>query len=158
MKKIFLLLLFPCYLSALNHTDYMTPYFSPGIQLGINTNMEFFASLQITIGLVNTNFINEEFSPIPGLTIGKRFYYTKNKQWDSYNYMDGQIGTGLLGVGYGFITDGNKRYNKFKLFGGLWGLLSYDYINWDNSKHHFGIFGVLPIIYDGYKSRFKILS
>ena len=90
MKKIFLLLLFSCYLSTGHSSshDYMVPYLSQGIQVGINTNMEFFASLQITIGFVSRNFLNAEFSPIPGLTIGKRFYYTKNKQWNSYNYMD----------------------------------------------------------------------
>ena len=40
-------------------------------------------------------------------------------------------------------------HNKFKIFVGAWGLLSYDYINWTNKKHHFGAFGVLPITYEG---------
>ena len=156
MKKIILILLFPCYLYS-SYLDSRTPYFSPGIQIGINTNKEFFTSFQITIGLINTNIINETGYDllIPGLTIGKRLYYSKNKQWNSYNYMDGQVGIGTLGIGCGFITDGNKNYNKFKLFGGFWGLLSYDYIDWNNTKHNFGIFGVLPI---GYDDDFNILN
>ena len=56
-----------------------------------------------------------------------------------------QISLLIVGVGFGSIGNQYERYNKFKLFTGWFGLLSYDYITCPRSRHHFGVFGVLPI-------------
>ena len=143
MIKIILLFLFPYYIYA----GQFSPYLSPGMQIGINSDKDLFVSIQTTIGIIDDDIINDFYPPI-GITFGKRFYYMKNKEWDSYNYIDAQISTIWLGIGYGIIIDKNKQYNKFKIFGGAWGLLSYDYINWDKIKHHYGAFIVLPIRYE----------
>ena len=151
MKKIIPLLLFLCAIYAGHKSGHETinPYFSPGFQVGLNSGGEFFVSAQFTIGIVSDDLYND-FYPIIGLTLGKRFYYNKNESnWDSYKYTDIQVSALTLGFGYGIITKEEKRYNKFKIFGGAWGLLSYDYINWDKKQHHYGIFAVLPIRYEG---------
>ena len=150
MKKVLFILLFPYYIYAGHYSEnnHINPYFSPGIQIGVNSEGTFFVSIQGTVGIVTDDIPNDFYPPI-GITLGKRFYYMKNKKWNSYNYIDAQICTLIAGFGYGLITNGNERYNKFKIFAGAWGLLSYDYINWTNKKHHFGAFGVLPIAYEG---------
>ena len=116
--------------SAHNSEDWIS-YFSPGIQLGVNLDGTFFISIQTTIGL----------------TVGKRIYYN-DKKWQIYNYLDSQISFGLIGLGIGLINSNDKYYYKYKSWVGFWGLISYDYINWNNNKHHLGIYGVLPMRYE----------
>ena len=136
-KKI----LFICFYSILYSSSIY--YASPGIQLGINTAGDFFFSGQITAGM---GFEDMDAPLFIGGTVGKRFYYNReSRKFDSYNYMDGQISLLIVGVGFGSIGNQYERYNKFKLFTGWFGLLSYDYITCPRSRHHFGVFGVLPI-------------
>ena len=49
------------------------------------------------------------------------------------------------------IGNQTEKYQKYKLWIGAWGLLSYDYINRSNGKHNFGSFSVLPIRWDNNK-------
>ena len=140
MKKYMLLI---CFYSILYSDSDNIFYVSPGIQLGINTAGDFFVSGQVTAGVGN---MSDDGFPFIGVTLGKRFYYNgESRKFDSYNYMDGQLSLLFFGIGFGRIGNGYERYNKFKLFAGSFGLLSYDYITSPRSRHHFGVFGVLPI-------------
>ena len=121
-------------------------YISPGIQVGINSSKEYFFSYQATFGF-------EENYGFPGITLGRRHYKTKIKKWETYNYVDAQISipeiiaeTIDVGTGIGIIYGNSNIFYKYKLFSGLLGLGTCDYINFKNKpKMHFGGFVVLPI-------------
>ena len=155
MKKYLFIIIFGVLLCA----DEITPYISPGIQIGINSSGNFFFSMQITGGIMPSND-----APLAlGVTIGKRFYYNnKTNRFDRYTYLDGQASLIFIGIGIGSIgkkTESTlynqngvltkqitqEKYAKFKLWAGSIGLLSYDYITSPSGKHNFGLFGVLPI-------------
>ena len=93
----------------------------------------------------------EEYYGFPGITLGRRHYKTEIKKGETYNYIDAQISIPVLhlavvGTGVGIIYDNSKIFYKYKLFSGLLGLGTYDYINFENKpKMHFGGFVVLPI-------------
>ena len=148
-----------------NHNDDnydFLPYFSPGIQIGYGDS--FFFSFQITAGI-----LPEEFPIFPGGTVGKRIY-RKNESWDIYNYYDLQFSImSLGGIGFGKFYNNQYSYQKYKVWVGFFGLISYDYIHLNNKQHlslaksvvkynpktgellspvpahNFGLFGVMPI-------------
>ena len=138
MKKLLLiaLLIVGCAESLIGQDFYI----SPGIQIGINSSKEGFYSYQITSG-----FIDE--IPFPAITIGRRHYKRESKEeLISYNYLDAQFSFVTAGGGVGIIFNRNERLFKYKMFAGYGALASYDYINFkDKPKHHFGVFGVLPL-------------
>ena len=115
-------------------------YFSPGLQIGLNSNWKPFYSAQITCGLFITD------APVfPGLTIGVKKIKREN-EWKKYRYYDVQVTHFLAGLGFGFIQGEDLPPTlRFKLWAGLFVLGSYEFINFKNdSKHHFGLFGVAP--------------
>ena len=118
-------------------------YFSPGLQIGLNSNWKPFYSAQITCGLFITD------GPVlPGLTIGVKKIKREN-EWKKYRYYDVQVtyfGIGSPGLGFGFIQGEDLPPTlRFKLWAGLFVLGSYEFINFKNdSKYHFGLFGVAP--------------
>ena len=119
-------------------------YFSPGLQIGLNSNWKPFYSAQITCGLFITD------GPVlPGLTIGVKKIKREN-EWKKYRYYDVQVTyfeIGSPGLGFGFIQGEDLPPTlRFKLWAGLFVLGSYEFINFKNdSKHHFGLFGVAPL-------------
>ena len=133
-------------------------YFSPGIQIGVNSTGNFFFSSQITIGAIPF----EETGIILGTTFGRRYYYNGGK-FDSYGYLDGQVClAGILGLGIGTMNrttsttyyDNSgilqqeiikEKYTKYKFWAGAIGLLSYDFINSPSGQHNFGLMGVIPV-------------
>ena len=138
----------------------MVPYISPGIQVGLNSNGNFFISAQITGGIFEGDLMNDEFLTCFGITAGTRLFFT-DVGMDRYNYIDAQIGFPTVGVGIGLIGRNkakvlnletlrketivvNERYTKFKVWFGAIGLLSYDLISSPVGKHNFGLFGVAP--------------
>ena len=138
MKKIILLLIF---MTTLSFSQY---YFSPGLQIGYSKNQSFI-SYQITIGN-----IEPPVPAFPGITLGQRRYFGKNipLNMKKFNYWDVQLNFFVLGFGYGRMW--NKNYGnfaKYKLFGGVFLLGSYDYVNFNNemNNNHFGLFGVYPL-------------
>ena len=146
MKKYILLI---CFYSILYSESDNMFYISPGIQIGINTAGDFFFSGQITSGVCFGSCGTDEAPLFIGTTFGRRFYYNReSRKFDAYNYIDGQVSLMFFGLGIGNIGNQYERYSKFKLFVGAWGLLSYDYITSPRSKHHFGLFGVMPIPFD----------
>ena len=123
-------------------------YFSPGLQIGLNSNWKPFYSAQITCGLYITD------APVfPGLTIGVKKIKREN-EWKKYRYYDVQVTyksdltiAGVPGLGFGLIQGEDLPPTlRFKLWTGLFVLGSYEFINFKNdSKHHFGLFGVAPL-------------
>ena len=118
-------------------------YFSPGLQIGYSKNQSFI-SYQITIGTV-------EPPAFPGITLGQRRYFGKNipLNMKKFNYWDVQLNFFVLGFGYGRMWNKNYgNFEKYKLFGGVFLLGSYDYVNFNNemnNNNHFGLFGVYPL-------------
>ena len=124
-------------------------YISPGVQIGIDSKGNLHRSVQVTLG-----FLIEPFTT--GLTIGykwlRKFDKSGNKSWNRYNYYDLQSHAleSIIqpGIGFGLIQGDNLPLTpRFKLWGGWFFLPSYEFINMknDDSKHYFGLFGVLPL-------------
>ena len=146
MKKIILLLIF---MTTLLFSQY---YFSPGLQIGYSKNQSFI-SYQITIENVEPlGFTGIRLGPaFPGITLGQRRYFGKNipLNMKKFNYWDVQLNFFVLGFGYGRMWNKNYgNFEKYKLFGGVFLLGSYDYVNFNNemnNNNHFGLFGVYPL-------------
>ena len=73
--------------------QFLTPYISPGIQIGYNADKTLFLSCQLTIGSgfkIGDHF--EDTMPLwLGKTFGLRAYYQENKPTVVYKYYDNQI-------------------------------------------------------------------
>ena len=127
-------------------------YFSPGLQIGYSKNQSFI-SYQITIGNVEPlGLTGIRLGPaFPGITLGQRRYLGKNipLNMKKFNYWDVQLNFFVLGFGYGRMWNKNYgNFEKYKLFGGVFLLGSYDYVNFNNemnNNNHFGLFGVYPL-------------
>ena len=132
---------------------YTQIYFSPGLQIGYSKNQSFI-SYQITIGTVEPpGFPGIRLGPaFPGITLGQRRYFGKNipLNMKEFNYWDVQLNFFVLGFGYGRMWNKNYgNFEKYKLFGGVFLLGSYDYVNFNNemnNNNHFGLFGVYPLM------------
>ena len=128
-------------------------YFSPGLQIGYSKNQSFI-SYQITIGNVEPPSLpGIRLGPaFPGITLGQRRYFGKNipLNMKKFNYWDVQLNFFVLGFGYGRMWNKNYgNFEKYKLFGGVFLLGSYDYVNFNNemnNNNHFGLFGVYPLM------------
>ena len=116
-----------------------TPYISPGLQLGINSNGSFFISAQTTIGYVGVGFPSNF-----GITAGLRMY--NNSGWKKYKYIDLQYWPFLMGFGIGkMIDESNNLYTRYKTGYGALGYFTYDHSKIPQiSNHNFGFIGVLP--------------
>ena len=151
MKKIILISIF---LVASFNSEVLAQegwYISPGVQIGIDSKGNLHRSAQITFG-----FLIEAYPFTTGLTIGykwlRKLDKVGKKSWNRYNYYDLQSHAleSIIqpGIGFGLIQGDNKPLTtRFKLWSGWLFLPSYEFINTknDDSKHHFGLFGVLPI-------------
>ena len=118
-------------------------YVSPGIQFGRSSNENFF-SFQLTFGMMS-----QKQKAFPGITVGRRKYFKTKKE---FSYFDFQASFGMGGLGRGWMWDSaGESVNKTKLWVVLpimpLALISYDYIGFKepSGKHHWGVFGVLPI-------------
>ena len=136
MKKLLLLLLIASHFKFL-----YAEYFSPGIQVGINSKIELFFSFQLTLG---KRIVNDfEWT---GITFGRRFYIRDRYNFTTYNYIDLQHSFITYGAGIGIVFKESRKFFKYKLFGGFSGLLCYDFINFKNKpKNHLGVIGVTPL-------------
>ena len=149
---IFVIVLFQC--KTFPQEGY---YISPGIQIGIDSDKNLFGSTQITLGFL----VPESLNPMglihtTGLTIGykkiRKLNELENYEWIGGGYCDIQFHNmeSILqpGFGFGFIKGDNIPLTpRFKIWGGWFFLPSYEFINFKNynSKHYFGLFGVLPL-------------
>jgi len=126
-------------------------YLSPGVQIGIDSKGNLFRSAQITLG-----YLIEEVPFTFGLTIGNKWFRKSDKigkeSWSRYSYYDLQSHAleSIIqpGIGFGLIRGDNMPLTpRFKLWAGWLVLGSYEFINMknDDSKHYYGLFGVLPL-------------
>ena len=97
------------------HT-FLTPYISPGIQIGLNQNKTLFMSYQLTFGtsfkITNEKHFEDTFPFFLGRTFGVRRYYQKEKPVVTYKYYDTQIAFMLGGIGTGKLI--NSKGESFK--------------------------------------------
>ena len=126
-------------------------YISPGVQIGIDSKGNLHRAVQITLGI-----LIEEYPFTTGLTLGYKWFRkldkSGQKSWERYNYYDLQSHAleNIIqpGIGFGLIRGDNMPLTpRFKLWSGWFFLSSYEFINMknDDSKHYFGLFGVLPL-------------
>ena len=156
-KIIFVIILIIC--NADTRSEGLPFYFSPGVQIGRDSGGNTYFSYQFTLGMNvpihrQDMIINGLF--LPCITFGKRHYkYKKEKKYESFTYLDGQISILPFGLGRGKIwkSDG-ESFSKSKLWVYSFvpfTIISYDYISFaDKPNHHFGAFGVLPIPLGGW--------
>ena len=151
MKKIFLI----CIFLAVTHKSKVLAqegwYISPGVQIGIDSKGNFHRAVQMTLGI-----LKEEHPFATGLTFGYKWFRKLDKSgeesWERYNYYDLQSHSSesiiLPGIGFGVVKGDNIPLTpRFKIWSGWFFLPSYEYIDLKNndSDHHFGLFGVLPL-------------
>ena len=126
-------------------------YISPGVQIGIDSKGNLHRAVQMTLGI-----LKEEHPFATGLTFGYKWFRKLDKSgeesWERYNYYDLQSHSSesiiLPGIGFGVIKGENTQLTpRFKIWSGWFFLPSYEYIDLKNndSDHHFGLFGVLPL-------------
>ena len=151
MKKllIILLLFIGLVFGHSGHHRLLTPYISPGIQIGYNDGKTLYLSCQFTIGAgfkIGNHF--EDTVPLfLGKTFGLRAYYKKKMPLDVYKYSDNQISFMLGGIGTGkLINSTGKSFKTYKFWVGAVGLLTYEKIFFtENVQKQYGFIGVLPI-------------
>lgn len=117
------------------------PYVSPGFQIGMNTNGNFFISTQTTVGYLSSDGLPSNF----GITLGLRMYYLETV-WKKYRYIDFQFWPVITGFGVGKMIDDKKNmYTRYKTGFGVLGYLTYDYSKIPKiGNHNFGLIGVMP--------------
>ena len=149
MKSFIILLLVSV---GFGHSDgyhgAITPYISPGIQVGFNENNTFFQSCQLTLGFgakLGTH-LEDTFPIFLGKTFGIRKSFSKNKSSEILKYYDTQLATPIGGIGRGYIydSDGNS-FKRHKYWFGAFGFICKEKIFYKNiMESHFSIIGVLP--------------
>ena len=131
---------------------FLTPYISPGIQIGLNQNKTLFISCQLTLGtsfkITNEKHFEDTAPLFLGRTFGVRDYYQKEKHVVSYKYYDTQISFILGGIGIGkLINSKGETFKKNKYWVVAMGLLTYDKVFFnDKVEKHYGLFGVYPLL------------
>ena len=126
-------------------------YISPGLQIGIDSKGNLHRSAQVTFGV-----LIKEYQFTNGLSIGYKWFRNLDKSgkkiWSRYKYYDLQSNAleSIIqpGIGFGLIQGDNMSLTpRFKLWSGWLLLPSYEFINMknDDSKHYFGLFGVIPL-------------
>ena len=150
MKKllIILLLIIGGVYGHNGYHQFLTPYISPGIQIGYNADKTLFLSCQLTIGSgfkIGDHF--EDTMPLwLGKTFGLRAYYQENKPTVVYKYYDNQISFVFGGLGTGKIIDSNGiSFKKNKYWIGALGLFTYEKIIFDEKlQKQYGLSLVCP--------------
>ena len=138
---------------------FLTPYISPGIQIGLNQNKTLFMSYQLTLGtsfkITNEKHFEDTAPLFIGRTFGVRQCYQKEEPVVTYKYYDTQISFMLGGIGIGkLINSKGETFKKNKYWVGAMGLFTYDKVFFnDKVEKHYGLFGVYPfpifqILYD----------
>ncbi len=139
-QALFAALLFIAALPA--HAQIVPHYISPGLQIGYGFDQGLFFSAQVSAGIILGFFA-------PAVTIGIRKYKDQTMR-----YADFQFTLVYAGLGFGRVWatpdegGGTMTGRRFKLYGGLWALGSYDAYKLPGRpiKHHIGMFLVFPLI------------
>ena len=150
MKNILLtLLLGSVFIYGHNgHHIPITPYISPGLQIGYNTDKTLFLSWQLTFGSgIKAGKHFEDTIPIfIGKTYGIRIYYVQKDSPKLFRYSENQISSIFGGFGRGKLIDKNgNSYNKNKFWLGGLGLITFEKIHFeDKVQKHRSLSAVFP--------------
>ena len=134
-----------------DHT-FLTPYISPGVQIGFNSDKFLFLSCQLTLGssfkMTSAQHFEDTFPLFIGGTGGLRFYYKKSQPLILFQYYDIQLSSMFGGLGVGRIKNKDGEYFRRKKYWlGSIGLLHYEKIYFDKKiEKNYSLFGVLPIV------------
>jgi len=126
----------------------ITPYISPGIQIGYDGNKIFFSyQFSFGIGYKTGDHFEDTLPLFIGKTFGVRYYFQKKKSKVRYIYEDTQISFVIVGAGIGKIVNKEgESFKKTKYWLGTFGLLSYEKIFfYEKTQNHYGVYGVFPI-------------
>ena len=151
MKYLTLLLLIGLAWGHDGKHTFLTPYISPGIQIGLNQNKTIFMSCQLTLGssfkVTNEKHFEDTFPFFLGRTFGLKLNFQREKYLVIHKYYDTQISFFLGGIGTGkLINSMGKSYKKNKFWIGGFGLLSYEKIYLDDKiDRQYSLWGVLPM-------------
>ena len=131
----------------------LSPYFSPGVQIGYRLPNQFFVAGQLTLGFTEGKPGHDELILFPGTSIGALKYFGSSDRIESY--LDFQVSfLGFTGVGYGVVRtkfDNQDKWeigSRWKLWGGAYGLLVYDRTKYPNfeTTNSIGLMGVFPFV------------
>jgi len=149
MKKLIFILIFGILWGK--HMRFAEPYISPGLQIGFNSNKEFFYGLQLSAGVLIHSKSNHIYSP--SVCYGyKRFFKSNiNEQYIDVQMMslpDTRYAVkGLpLPIGFGLGNDfsGDKIITRIKGYSWLFTCITLDY-NIKNKLYNISLIPVLPI-------------
>ena len=131
LRLIILLLIVGIGWSEVESVD---PYISPGIQIGFNSNKEFFYGFQLSAGMLISSKSSYIYSP--SICYGyKRFFNSKlNEKYiyvqmmslpDTRGNIDGYPIP--IGLGFGIDFSGDKTITKIKGYSWLFACITLDY-------------------------------
>ena len=152
MKKLILLLIVGIgWCGEHNERVETEPYISPGLQIGFNSNKEFFYGLQLSAGVLINSKSNHIYSP--SVCYGYKRFFNSNL---NEKYIDFQMMSlpdtrysvkGLpipIGLGIGFDFSGDKTITRIKGYSWLFACITLDY-NIKNKLYNTSLIPVLPI-------------
>jgi len=125
----------------------ITPYLSPGIQIGYDGSNVFFSyQFSFGIGYKTGDHFEDTLPLFIGKTFGVRYYFQK-KIMAKYFYEDTQVSFVLGGAGIGkIVNEEGESFRRTKYWLGTFGLISYEKIFfYDKTQKHYGVIGVFPI-------------
>ena len=150
MKKLLIIVLLVriCFGHSNGYHGVITPYISPGIQIGFNEKNTFFLSGQLTVGFGCKlgDHLEDTFPVFLGKTFGIKKSFFKNKSAEILKYSDTQLATPIGGIGRGYIYDSEgNSFKRHKYWFGIFGFISNEKIFYkDTIKSQFSFIGVLP--------------
>ena len=149
MKKLIFILIFG--IGWGNHARSSEPYISPGLQIGFNSNKEFFYGLQLSAGVLINSKSHHIYSP--SVCYGYKRFFNSNL---NEKYIDFQMMSlpdtryavkGLpipIGFGLGMDFSGKKTITRIKGYTWVFACITYDY-NIKNKLYNTSLIPVLPI-------------
>ena len=129
MKKLILILIFG--IGWGNYARSAEPYISPGLQIGFNSNKEFFYGLQLSAGILTTSTSHIIYSPSICFGLKK---YSKSKLGERYidlqmmSLPDGRYVDGFpIGFGIGMNHSNGQSNMRIKGYTWLFSCITLDY-------------------------------
>lgn len=127
------------------------PYISPGLQIGINSNKEFYYGFQVSTGILINSRSNHIYSPSFCYGYKKFFNSNLNEKYIDFQIMSlpdtRSVVKGMLvpiGLGLGIDLTGNYAITRIKGYSWLFACITFDY-NIKNKFFNTSLIPVLPI-------------
>ena len=149
IRRLIILLLIFGY--GWSEVETVEPYISPGIQIGFNSNKEFFYGFQLSAGILINSKSNFIYSPSICYGYKRVFNSNLNEKYidvqmmslpDARGNIDGYPIPIGLGIGLDFSDD--KTITRIKGYSWLFACITLDY-NIKNKLYNTSLIPVLPI-------------